>query len=408
MATEDEDEIEYTLTWSRYVLYFYTMGLIGGGSYCFSIFTSHVGLMYVLLVGLGFLSTLLLYVYMPYKLQTECLSPLLVKGRSFLGLYHLGLLLSLPVFVLFFLSFGRLNSLPQQAVSHPDFLLSIGLLKNQSLPVNSVFKVSNGFVAVNSTVSIVTTLSKHPLPAYDSLYFQFPSDTAESYSRVVPSVYYAEAKVLQKPYDDFELTEVQRSHVDARDQITVAPLFETQTGCLTRFPPVHINCALENKVIGFALYKDQGLCRDLAGVTVCKEYVEGNVQINKEHPLKLSPTYNCSSNEGLCGRIAKQPSEQLTQQIVNRMTANGWMIDENTANLMWIEVNDLNYCELNPDSCKQSYTTLGYAALGLLIVALVSIFSALLLDLYADLLVARLANDYQYRQVAKINTLYTS
>jgi hypothetical protein len=173
---------------------------------------------------------------------------------------------------------------------------------------------------------------------------------------------------------------------------------------------MHVTCDYENTIIGFALFTEKSLCRDIAGVTVCNEYVDLPIRTalaKKEAPLTLSPTYDCDNNGGLCGRITKQPSNQMKNEILTRMGANGWTI-ESTSDLMWIEVNDLTYCELNKDACATSYSNIGYAAIGGLVLIIVSIFTSLVLDFYVDIEVVRLANDYKYRQIAKINTLYTS
>ena len=404
MAEADE-EIEYTLSWSRYVLYVYTLGLIGGGCYFFSVFPSYSGIMYAVMILLGLLCTIFLYVYITSKFQQTCLSPLLVKGRSFLGLYHLALLVGLPLFVLCYLSFGRLSSLKDEVLG-----LSIATMQTRTFLKDTVFQASDGFVALNSSISIVTTLSKSGMPVYDALYHLYPDVSAESYERQVPNVFYSEAKVLLSPFDEFPITPVQQMHADARDQVTVAPIFGQETSCLGRFPPVHVNCARGNVVLGFAIVREQSLCRDYVGVTMCKERVNlpGGVGQEVEHPLVLRPTYDCMGNGGgLCGRVTSTPSDQLKNEIYARMKANGWMIDE-TRSLLWVEVNDLTECELNKRTCEQRYNKIGYAAVAVLTLVLVLIFSSLVLDFFVDLLVSRLANDYKYRQIAKINTLYTS
>ena len=322
-------------------------------------------------LGTAIVAILLNYLCIPRAAASQKLSRRFSRHRSFISLFYLAFLTSVPALVLFPVGWGRVSSLGAQ--------LSVSsLLSLEGAQPGSLIFSADGFVATNLSISIVQSLRSHLLQPWDALYSTYPLVSYKRFDRSVPKSFFNQVKVVLNPYDDIGLTDVDNLYPDAIAHLTVAPVFAATAPCLTASPPLHPSCALSNTIIGWALVKENSMCRN-AGMTVC----------GSSGYLTLQPTYKCRQGvDGLCARITEPPHEAIQQQIVDRMTAHGWIFD--TEINLWVEVNDLNGCDLDQTTCRKRYTWIGIAGLILLLITLALITTAGVMDIYTDILVSRI------------------
>ena len=298
-------------------------------------------------------------------------------GRNFTSLFHLSFIFALVPIALIPFGLGQSNALGKLVTASSIETLSLH-------PIGTSFTSSTGYVATNLSISLITTLLPHPIPPWDSAYQLYPAVSEDSYERVVPSSYYGEALVI--PTLEFNVTDRTVSFPDARGQVTVAPVFESELSasgsppeCLTGSAPVHRSCPILNRIVGFAIR--QGACTGWA--TGC----------HGEDSMVIEPSYECSSDLvhrcGLRGIVVEPPSDAIQSELRTRLLAKGWSFDVYSFPILWVKVSDLTPCERDPVLCKARLRFVGLIGLGALVIVLMMIIVPLVLDIYLDVLIKR-------------------
>lgn len=313
-----------------------------------------------LLGGTGLLA-MIMYVAIPALGRTAGLeTPVTgVEWKPYLVFYRLSFFFSVPALVFFHLGPAGRTGFGHAQGGIED--ISIEQLEKASW---KHFRANDGFVALNLTKGIIQTLA-----------ITNHSDSVPRMSR------FRNAQVVnnREPYSD----EVEPTVPPGfQENYKIAPVFRSWAPCATRYR-ISAGCLKQNGVAGWAFATSRSLCSNLRMVS-CRP----------NSPV-IDPVYKCATDpimgasykdpvQGLCGRSADPPPEEVIDELSALLLLDGWP-DETLPNSShgWYDVRP-DKCISRQQECESTWSL--YEQVGLALGGITSLFALLpvFIDCYID------------------------